>query len=259
MPDKKFTALLTATVSPKGANPELRRTDSAVRLKDYETALRHWLTLDLPSLGGIVFAENSNASLVTLEAIAASENPRKLPVEFLSFDHPAPPVGLHYGYSEFKLIRAALERSTLLPERPFFIKATGRYIFPALPRLISKLPHSFRVAVDARCARPFSKNRNMLVQFALGIFEQKFFREFLWDIPERMTPAPPWTRAQFVENVLFDTLYPMRRENGVILRWPCNCEPVGTGANGDSYSSPRKRLQRGLRSITRRIAPMLWW
>jgi hypothetical protein len=73
-----------------------------------------------------------------------------------------------------------------------------------------------------------------------------------------MVPAPPWTRSQFVETVLYDQLISKRFEPGIILRWPRNCEPAGTGSNGDSYSSFKKRAQAGLRAAGRLVAPNFW-
>jgi hypothetical protein len=255
----EFVVLLTATIAPNARMAAgIRRSDPAVRLGDYADALRFWLGLPDAWLAGIVFAENSGYRLEELERVAAGANPRRLPVEFLSHEDPGPPEGLHYGYSEFKTVRWAIGESRLVRRSRYVIKATGRYTFPGISRLVAGLPRDFKVAVDARCARPFTRRRHLLAQFALAIFDREFFGKELSDIPERMVPAPPWTRSQFVETVLIDRLLPRRSEPGVILRWPRNCEPRGVGSNGDSYSSLRKRAQAALRAACRVAAPKLW-
>jgi hypothetical protein len=254
-----IVVLLTSTIAPKaGMSARIRRSDAAVRLSDYAIGLRFWLELRADWLAGIVFADNSGHSLRNLEKVADSRGREGRPVEFLSFDDAGPPEGLHYGHSEFKVVRDAVGASRLIAGARHVIKATGRYTFPDIPRLIARLPGDFKVAVDSRRVRPFTRHSHMLTQFALAIFEPSFFRDFLWDIPERMVPAPPWNRSQFVETVLYDRLIPRLGEPGVILRWPCNCEPRGVGSNGDSYSSGRMRVQAALRALCRVAAPGIW-
>jgi len=209
-------------------------------------------------MAGLVFAENSASDLSSLKEVARSHNPHNVPVEFLSFNHPAPPEGLHYGYSEFILIRDALAASELAGQTTHFLKATGRYRFPDVDRLIRKLPDSFALACDCRCNRPFSKHRHLFTIFSLFASDIEFFKKQLAMLPEKMVPAPPWTRSQFIEDVLFDHLEPMQDDPRIKLRWPCNCEPEGIGANGDNYSSPRKRIQNLVRATARVITPSLW-
>ncbi|HEY9154055.1 MAG TPA: hypothetical protein VIM69_02920, partial [Opitutaceae bacterium] len=123
---------------------------------------------------------------------------------------------------------------------------------------VEQLPHEFSVAVDCKCSKRFTRDRHFLTHFALAIFERDFFNRYVAPIPEKMIPAPPWTRAQFVETMIFDELIQHRRERGVILRWPRNCEPRGIGANGDDYGSARRRFQARLRGVARGILPWLW-
>jgi hypothetical protein len=152
-----FVVLLTATIAPKARIAAgLKRSDPKVRLRDYERALKFWLDLpEAPWMAGIVFAENSGHPLESLKAVAAT-SPRGLPVEFLSYDEPEPPEGFSYGYSEFKLMRKAVQESPLIASHRYFIKATGRYLFPDVSKLVARLPKDFKIAVDARRTRPFT-------------------------------------------------------------------------------------------------------
>jgi hypothetical protein len=236
----------------------LKRTDTSLRLRDYMEGLGFWLSLPDPLIGRIVFADNSNYPLRALEDFAATLSSAVRPVEFLSFDFPAPAPGLSYGYSEFLLVNRALEKSKLLRDGRYFIKATGRYRFPDISRLIRQLPADFLAAVDSKGYRPFGMHSNPITSVALAIFDRSFYEAELLGIPAAMVPAPPWNRRQFVEPVLYDALHPNRADPRVIMRWPCNCEPVGIGSNGDNYRSRRKILQSALRAVSRRVLPGLW-
>jgi hypothetical protein len=254
-----FVILMTACIEPKPRMREvLKRSNTGLRLRDYKEGLDFWLSLADPLIGGIVFADNSNFPLDEMRE-HASRHPRpSCPVEFLSFDFPAPAPGLSYGYSEFLLVNSALEQSSLLRKKRYFIKATGRYKFPDISRLIRRLPPDFLVGVDSKGFRPFGFRSNPITCTALAIFERKYYEANLASVPGTMVPAPPWNRRQFIEPALFDALSPRRSDPRIIMRWPCNCEPVGIGANGDSYSGIRKSAQYALRAAARRLLPGLW-
>jgi hypothetical protein len=93
---------------------------------------------------------------------------------------------------------------------------------------------------------------------ALIIFDRHFYETELSGLPARMVPAPPWNRMQFIEPMLFDALYPLRADPRIIMRWPCNCETVGIGSNGDNYRGFRKGIQSKLRAASRLLCPQIW-
>lgn len=251
--------MMTACIEPKpGVREGLKRSNSSVRLNDYKEGLRFWLSLQDPRIAGLVFADNSNYPLGELEKMARVSARADFPVEFLSFDFPAPALGMSYGHSEFLLVNRALEQSKLLHEERYFIKATGRYTFPDISRLLGRLPSDFLIAADSKGFRPFGLPGNPITCVALAIFDRNFYEAELSGIPATMVPAPPWNRRQFIEPALFDSLYPRRSDPRVIMRWPCNCEPVGFGSNGDAYRGLRKNLQSASRSVLRRLWPGLW-
>lgn len=260
-PPGSHALLLTACIAPK---PDiaglLKRSDPAQRLADYAASLRFWLRLADPRIGAIVFVDNSGHPLDALQTLAARENLTSIPVEFHSFDYPAPPPTLNYGHPEMRMINEVLGISEQLSRLPWFAKVTGRYHYPAFSRLLDRLPHDYRVAVDTTGMRPAPWRRlsNPISLFALAFFQTEFYRRHLQDIPDRMRPAPPWDRRQFVEPMIHDTLYPMRKEPGIIMRWPCNCEPRGIGANGQNYRAPRRRAVSFIRAVARRLCPSFW-
>ena len=258
-PPPQYSVLMTACIAPKaGVREGLVRGDPKVRLEDYKRALHFWLTLDCPDISCIVFAENSGYPLADLEAEMMSFASRDRKLEFLSFDFPPTPAGLNYGYSELSLVVEALGRSKLLATTPRFIKATGRYLYPDVAALLKRLPKEFFVALDSKGLRPFGLRGTPLTTIAMGIFDRAYFLRELTHLHETMVPAPPWNRKQYVEQVLFDHFYPKRFEPGIVMRWPCNCEPVGIGSNGDRYTSLRKRVQQTIRAAARIVMPSVW-
>jgi len=253
--------LLTACIAPKPEVTQfLRRSDPMLRLRDYESSLQFWLGYQDERIKGLVLADNSGHPLDSLRAIAARHRRSDLSIEFHSFDHPGVPATMSYGYSEAILVRETLRTSALLASRSHFAKVTGRYCFPNLSRLLDQLPADFRVAVDTTGCLPwpFHARSNPFSNFALALFENKFYRDNLEDLADRMVPALPWNRLQYIETMLYDHLWPRRHEPGIILRWPCNCEPVGIGANGNNYRSPRRRLRAAIRAVNRVVLPSLW-
>jgi hypothetical protein len=253
--------LLTACIAPKpGIANRLNRNDPNIRLRDYAAGLRFWIEYPDDRIRGIVFADNSGHPLDSLRALAHAHMRTGRPVEFHSFDHAAPLPNLSYGFNEAILVSETLAASALLAESVHFGKVTGRYRFPDLSRLLNRLPPDFRAAVDTTGCWPWPwKARSKPISsFALALFQTTFYREHLMRLFERMYPAPPWDRCQYIESMIYDHLWPLRHEPGIILRWPCNCEPVGIAANGVDFRAPRRRLRAAIRAATRILLPHLW-
>lgn len=254
-----FNILMTACIAPKaGVREGLKRADPAVRIRDYQRALSFWLGLKSDRIRGVVFAENSGYPLDEIQESIRPHLRLDREIEFLSFDFPPTPPGLNYGFSEFELIAESIRRSQLLTKARYFVKATGRYEFPDINRLLRLLPSDFHVAVDSKGLLPCGIRSMPIASVALAVFDRQFFENELSTLRLTMIPAPPWNRKQYIEHVLFDALYPRRSDRRIILRWPCNCEPIGIGANGDDYNSLRKRIQHAVRSIARKVAPNFW-
>jgi len=137
--------LLTATITPKADVRSLGRKDPGLRRRDYEDAFEFYGRLVGTCIDRIVFVENSQSDLASLEAIA-----RRLDiadkVEFISF------AGLDYpqmygrGYGELFLLDHAMRESRTIRElggSAIIWKATGRYIVSNLARLIATRPKTF--------------------------------------------------------------------------------------------------------------------
>lgn len=143
----KHILLLTATIQPRAGQPSLAVTDPAVRLQEYETALAFYAgLLQRGALHAIVFAENSGFDLGPLAA--------RFPVagiEWISAPDLDYPLGYHRGYGEFRLVDAAMQRSTHIREAGADArvwKVSGRYIVSNLGRVLRWAPRRF----DFYCA-----------------------------------------------------------------------------------------------------------
>jgi hypothetical protein len=249
---------MTACIQPEAQFvAQLLRTNPEVRRRDYEEALRFWLALPEPGITGIVLIENSGADLAPLARMAESFNPFGRKCEFISAPGGPTPPGFHYGYAEFRMIDEGLAQSQIYRESAALIKATGRYRFPTISRLLRRLPADYAVAVDARHNRHFVPQPQFYITAPLLLARRDFFETHVRRIYQRMKPPPPW-RGQFIEDLLWDELMPLAGQPGVILRWPVNCDPDGIGADGGPYNTARKRFLRLARSWGRRLTPY-WW
>ncbi|NJL09516.1 MAG: hypothetical protein HC908_02815 [Calothrix sp. SM1_7_51] len=146
---------------------------------------------------------------------------------------------MHYGYSEFKLLDLGLEKSKIIEPNDYIIKVTGRYKYPTISKLLNKLPEEPKIAADTRDLSLLVPYPRRTVTTGLLIFSVPFYKSKIQKSYLEMQPEPVKRKA-FIEDILYDKLIPMRSESGVILRFPCNCEPEGVGGNGDSYTSPKK-------------------
>ncbi|GAB1544827.1 hypothetical protein NUACC21_75030 [Scytonema sp. NUACC21] len=248
-----YSVVMTACINPGGEN--VYRSKPEVRLKDYENSLRFWLELKESRIKNIIFIENSGYPLEKLIEISQSYNPWNRECEFISLNCNEIPSGLHYGYAEFKLLDVGLLESKIFVKSDYLIKATGRYKFPAISRLLNCLPKEYKLAADTRNVSRFVPYPRQNVTVALILFSRDFYHNHLREIYKEMQLLP---RKSFIEDILYDKLMPIYEEPGIILRWPCNCEPQGIGGNGQSYTSLKKRSIAVCRAVGRIMLPN-WW
>ncbi|PZV18481.1 MAG: hypothetical protein DCF22_01810 [Leptolyngbya sp.] len=148
----KNVLLLTATITPKSGVPNLKRTDPALRLKDYEQAFKFYLSKLNQCCDAIVFAENSNSEISSLEKLVKERNLSDQ-VEFIVFNGLDYPPHYDRAYGEFKLIDYAMENSAIIarqPENTIVWKITGRYIVENIDKLINRQPNNFGIYCNFR-------------------------------------------------------------------------------------------------------------
>lgn len=244
---------LTAAVTPKW---RVTRSDPRLRAEDYKRALTFWLGHEDPRLRNILFIENSGYDLGEFRVLP---NPFNKEVEFISVP-PEPFLPgiytdrVHYGYAEMYILDAGLARSSQYRRCDYLIKATGRLVFPTLPRLLNKLPKDFLFAVDSRDNRGYTAGAQRFVTTQLMIFSRTFFENELRGGHREM--RGPTT---VMEVYMWEKLFPFQGKRGAILRWPVNCDPRGVAAHWDKhYGSARQRTVSAARGVCRRLFPR-WW
>ena len=252
-----YSLLATACVTPP-AQSELRRTDPALRMQDYLSALSSLAALDDERVGALVVLENSGMDPdLFIRDLLATLGPRPLrrSVEVISCVAPPRPPLMHYGYAEFQMIDLLMDHSTLLTSN--FVKITGRYRFPALSRLLNRISRPPCWLCDARdVPQILGWNASQTTNTSIFIASRGFFDRRIRHLYERMQQLP---RFSHVENLIYDELRPEHRFGGdVCLRLPINCEPVGIGGNGEVLDSFRRRMKSLARGLARRIAPWIW-
>ncbi len=250
----QFLFLLTATITP-AAGVHVARADPALRRADYFKAFSYWLNSQDSRLGRILFVENSGADLAEFQAAASASTKE---IEFISIPPNPPPPEMHYGYSELEMIDQALHLSNLLPKTTHLIKATGRLIFPDLPKLLDRVPDNIRVMVDARARLPFRPSERGFISSQLFVAEHKFYNSTLRTSYKDL--ARSYHYPSFIEHLFFERLTPLKGQSGIFLRFPINCEPVGfAGHLTKRYDSPQRMLTIQARSILRVLAPNFWF
>jgi hypothetical protein len=261
----EYLLVLTATVTPS-AGVQLRRNDPVTRREDYKRGFRFWLKNADPRIHRILFLENSGEDLTFLKKITEEENTFAKTVEFISTPCIAVPAGLHYGWGELKMLDHGLSQSRLVKETSHFIKATGRFTFPNIGKLLDRTPAGCEVMVDCRIpTSSYRKGLNLIpallkrqgagVTTQLMIFSLRFYQTHLLG---RVDAMKPFGYPGMMEELIYDKLIKMEHSDGVYLRFPVNCDPSGVGATlGDVYDSKARRVVRLLRAASRKTG--LWF
>jgi len=246
---------MTACIAPQ-PHPAVVRSDPALRLRDYLSALEFWLRLPDPQLASVVFVDNSGHPLDQVEALRL-RYPR-IPVEVHSSPPCDIPAGIGYGYAELQLIEWALQHSSRLAGEDLIVKATGRLSFPQLPKLITSLPSATSFAADAVCRQlPWRRTaENGTFRTQLLLFRRRFYQQYLSGLWRDMRPV---AGQRFIEDVLYRAVWPLRDTQEVAMRFPVNCSPVGWAAHlPKDYASPSARVVNAGRAVARALVPWIW-
>jgi hypothetical protein len=255
--NKRYTLLLTACIkTTTKIYDSVHRTDVNTRLEDYKTALKFWLQNTDIMLDGIVFVENSMHDLSALKQLVDENNDRQITVEFLQNKATEVPQGVHYGYSELEMIDYAFANSSLIKASDYIIKATGRLYFPAIAKLLKRLPTQYDIAIDSRDYDFLKYSKHYLVT-TIFVVKKEFYSKHLIGIKSKMVHG----EISLMEDLYFSILKPMYRagKKGLILRLPFSMNPVGIGAHWNvNYQSKRKLFESAVRDLSRVLLPKLW-
>lgn len=246
--------LMTATITPPLGVPELSRVNPALRLKDYEKALEFYLPLLNLCIDKIIFAENSNSNISSLQAIVDRYGLTQK-VEFIVFYGLDYPPEYARAYGEFKLIDYAMANSQIIKNcsnRTIVWKVTGRYMIKNIPRIISRKPKDFDIYCNFRTVpKPWADMFLMAWSFhgyqscLKGIYPKLRFSNDVSSLhPEEV----------FIH--LLDQC-----ASQVKLRQRINPAPVIDGIRGSdsqNYLAGKNRLKTYARLAGRILLPWLW-
>jgi hypothetical protein len=257
MPSNEYLLVMTACIDPSAGHYRIDRADPAIRLLDYQHALRFWLSYPDQRVRRILFIENSGYSLDSLIAIGESENQLGKDTEFISLNCNWYPETSHYGYAEMRMLDLGLQQSRLRRETTHMIKVTGRLTFPALSRLLDHIPAGFDFVADARIWRtPWRKHTVPFVGTQLILFSHDFYTSHLQMQYDRMAESRHWMESFFYREL---SQLPPNLEHPRLLRFPRSVDPVGQPAHRSrSYSHPVQRITNAFRAGMRRLVPG-WW
>ena len=239
------TVAMTACVAPPPGR--VYRQEPAVRLDDYLVALRFWLAHPDERIRRIVFADNSGWPLDAVRE-TADRNPYRRHVEIIQAGSNDIPDGVHYGYGELEILDALVDLGLIGDST--FIKATGRLRFPAISKLLDRLPENLLFAVDCRRRQGVATATTQLFVMRGG-----FYRDWLYGQKAEIV-AGRWAGA---EDAVYGVIAPFAGKPGAVLRWPVNCRPSGAAAHWEkSYDGCGQRLHQGVRALARVVTPG-WW
>lgn len=252
--ENNLAILLTGTVTPS-PHAQTVLPNCSDRLLQYCEGILFWSRLPLQR-SRIIFFDNSGYG-----ADRISEQLRKMgcsdfsSIEIHSHFMNDYPENLHYGYAELTIIDYALANISSIRNSEYFLKATGRLVFPDIQKLLNKLPSSFDFAVDARRNALLFKPSQFFVTTQLMIFNTQFYQRNLIGIQQELTP-----QRCLIENLFYEKLTAFEKNSRAILRWPVSVDPVGTAAHWQKdYSKGfRRMVLNRSRNLLRRIMPF-WW
>ncbi|WP_322042742.1 hypothetical protein [Paraburkholderia sp. J67] len=244
--------LLTATITPLNGINKLAYTDPAKRLRDYERALEHYLTLLRPN-EQIVFCENSGSDLGSLKDIAQRMN-KQDQIEFLSFEgNDFPP---HYGrgYGEFKIVDHVMNTSKMVREAhddTVIWKITGRYIVENLHNVMDTRPRKSALYCNFR-----DYPQKGWMDLFLMAWTPASYRTYLASVYTKLIEE---REGGFVSAELLMREQLTERRFAGPYRFKRTPRLVGVrGADGASYHNTRGRRKYLVRRVMSIFAPWVW-
>ena len=182
--------LLTATIDPRG-KPFLHRSDSQLRLSDYQQSLKLWMeNKDIPKL---VFCENSGYDLAELSTFCTVNNPHHKELEFISFDDNDYPKEYGKGYGEMRIIEHVLANSRFIEPNTLIIKVTGRLFSAGIENIIRRIKSN--PPADIYCNLSGDQSRAESYLFCASV---SFLKDYLLPQKEKINDS----KGIFFEHIL---------------------------------------------------------
>jgi hypothetical protein len=260
---KNLTLVLTASVDPRGM-PGQSRNDPTVREQDYERGLGFYVG-ECPSIRKIVFVENSGWPLDKLRRAADGANTRGghgKDVEFISLNCNDFPREKGKGHGETLLLDLGLDASVLAKGARYWGKMTGRNYLLNLEEVVDSVRRPFEFLIDLRDHKMYDFAHRLGMAYRDGhhadtrffVCTPAFYDRHLRGLHRSIDEGA----GTFMEATYYQIAKDPALRDQVIRRFPIEPDYRGIGGwLGKDYGSPRERLKRGVRGITRRVAPWL--
>jgi hypothetical protein len=242
--------VLTASILVPAGAPGVVRSDTSLRIQDYQRALAFYASFIGQGLDRIVFAENTGADLRSLREITATKGIASR-VDFLTFDgNGFPPI---YGrcYGEAIILDEVMGHKCCseLPEDTIYWKSTGRYQIKNFRRMMQTMPRGAQLYCDLRRRR-----RQRWADMRFMSWTRKGYDEFLAGIAPLLREDTRNFRPG--EEALFDVLD--ERLSGSFLQHARSFtrEPFIDGIrafDNKNWSAGRQRVVYYARSLQRRF------
>lgn len=241
-------ALITSTIEPKQNVFELKRNSVSDRLKDYETSFTFYCgLLKNGKLDKVVYVDNSNYSLSSLESIARELNVTDK-VEFISyqsFDSPE----LSRFFLEINLLKYGMNTSRTILEanNPVIWKITGRYLIKNIDKIIGEFNQNIDVLINFR-NKPYK-----VVDFYLVGFTKTGFDYLIKDLS--LYEDKPYGELTLREK--------LEKNNQINFKVKTRFKNIPRifgvrGIDNQSYSNPINNFKYYIRVILNRFFPQLW-
>jgi hypothetical protein len=248
--------LMTATITPPDGAPMLRRVDPELRLQDYETALKFYLSLLTSSIDRLIFAENSDSDISSLQAIVSEAGYRDQ-VEFICFNGLDYPPSYDRAYGEFKMVEHVMNHSKIiknLPPKAVIWKVTGRYIVKNIRQIIAQMPEN----VDLYCN--FRSIPKRWAEMYLIAWTPKGYQVALQNIYSDLKPLiVNGIRIKDPEEVFIDLLE--ERAKTIKLAPRFSPTPMVDGIRAwtnENFLEGKNLLKFYIRSFACKVFPWLW-
>lgn len=256
VPERDLVLLLTATIRPNPSFDIAGAPNAEDRSAQYAQALAYALR-HYREIQSIVLAENSGADLEALRRVA-EDNPQGKTVEFVSFSANEFPPHFSKADAESDLIDRTLDRSEELAAHSHFAKLTGRLWIRNLAKLLSRAPWNLLLYADARDHRIYER---LGLSASANYLDTRFFiaqHDFYCDHFRHLHLIRSRKGNTQLKSSFLEAAEALGSLPGVWLRFPVEPAFRGRAAHWrKSYSGPKERLKRSIRSVTRRVLPGL--
>lgn len=244
--------VLTATVTPPRGEPNLKRVSSELRMNDYISAFKFYISLPTEKIDRILFLENSNNNLDEIRRLAEIDSSGK-DIEIISYDGLDYPPSYARGYGEFKMMDQGFRISRLLSKLrlyDYFWKVTGRLHIYNIINIIDTSPAEYNLLIDFK-KYPVPMVDLRLYSCSRAGYEQLFkgkYSEFRED-----------QLGSSVEFYLYKKWDNYADELSIVQRHRLQPKIGGVGGqHNEDYLGGQNRVKYWGRSVMRFIAPSLW-